>query len=122
MTDPDANPTPEPARHPWEVTPRDVAAALSSDQPPLLLDCREPFEVEIARIEPSRHVPMGEIAGRLPELEAHAEDAVVVYCHHGVRSLQVVAFLREQGFDDVRSLAGGIDRWSGEVDGSVPRY
>jgi rhodanese-related sulfurtransferase len=109
-------------RHPWEITPADTAAALGSDDPPILLDCRESFEVETAVIAGSLHVPMGDIPSRLAELEAHAESPIVVYCHHGVRSLQVVAFLREQGFDDVRSLAGGVDRWSSEIDATVPRY
>lgn len=113
---------PSPSRHPWEITPSEVQAVLQSDTPPILIDCREPFEVEIACIEPSMAVPMGEIPGRLPELDEHAETSIVVYCHHGVRSLQVVSFLREQGFEDVRSLAGGIDRWSSEIDSTVPRY
>jgi rhodanese-related sulfurtransferase len=109
-------------RHPWEITPSDTAAALGSDDPPILLDCRELFEVETAAISGSLHVPMGDIPSRLAELEEHADASIVVYCHHGVRSLQVVAFLREQGFEDVRSLAGGIDRWSSEIDATVPRY
>ena len=114
--------TPRPTRHPWEIAPSDMAAALASGSPPILLDCRETVEVETARIADSMHVPMGEIPSRLPELEDHADTPIVVYCHHGVRSLQVVAFLREQGFDDVLSLAGGIDRWSVEIDPGVPRY
>ena len=118
MTTPD----PEPPRHPWEIGPAEAASALGTDDPPMLLDCREAFEVATAVIHGAVHVSMGEIAARLPELEQHAESPIVVYCHHGVRSLQVVAFLREQGFDDVRSLAGGIDRWSSEIDATVPRY
>ena len=109
-------------RHPWEIAPSDAAAALGSNAPPILLDCREVFEVETAAITGSLHVPMGDIPSRLAELEEHADASIVVYCHHGVRSLQVVAFLREQGFEDVRSLAGGIDRWSSEIDATVPRY
>ncbi len=111
-----------PTRHPWEIAPRDAATALASGTPPILLDCRETAEVETACIANSMHVPMGEIPSRLPELEGHADARIVVYCHHGVRSLQVVAFLREQGFEDVLSLAGGIDRWSEEIDQDVPRY
>ena len=115
-------PAPDTPRHPWEISPAELAAALPSDDRPVLLDCREAFEVETATIAGSLHVPMGDIPSRLGELEDHAESPVVVYYHHGVRSLQVVAFLREQGFDDVRSLAGGIDRWSMDVDPAVPRY
>ena len=118
MTDAD----PRPTRHPWEIAPRDAATALASETPPILLDCREIAEVQTACIANAIHVPMGEIPSRLPELEDHADTSIVVYCHHGVRSLQVVAFLREQGFEDVLSLAGGIDRWSEEIDRDVPRY
>ena len=76
------------------------------------------IETNVTRIVDRFHY---EIA-RHSELEEHLEDPIVVMCHHGVRSLQVVAFLREAGFLDARSLAGGIDRWSLEIDGTVPRY
>lgn len=108
--------------HPWEIAPRDLLSLRTDGDPPLVIDCREPVEIETASIDGTLHVPMGEIKSRLPELEDHADDLVVVLCHHGVRSLQVVAFLREQGFADARSLAGGIDRWSVEIDSSIPRY
>lgn len=109
-------------RHPWEIEPAELARSLAADTPPVLLDCREPSEIATASIDGSLDVPMGEISARLPELEAHADRDIVVMCHHGVRSLQVVAFLREAGFEEPRSLAGGIDRWSLEIDTSVPRY
>lgn len=110
------------SRHPWEIDPAALSRSLATDTPPLLLDCREPSEVATASVEGALNVPMGEISSRLPELEAHTDRDIVVMCHHGVRSLQVVAFLREAGFEDPRSLAGGIDRWSLEIDSSVPRY
>ena len=108
--------------HPWEIGPDELQTLRADGESPLVIDCREPEEVETASIDGTRHVPMGDIKSRLPELEHHADDLVVVLCHHGMRSLQVVGFLREQGFTDARSLAGGIDRWSIEIDGSVPRY
>ncbi|MDN3920277.1 rhodanese-like domain-containing protein [Roseateles violae] len=93
-------------------------------QAPLLLDVREPWEAQLASIRldgvAARLLPMGELAGRLDELDPL--QPVVVYCHHGMRSLQVVAFLQRQGFESVYNLAGGIDAWSLEVDASVPRY
>ena len=110
------------ANHPWEIAPDELQALRTDGESPLVIDCRETAEVETASIDRTRHVPMGEIKSRLPELEDHADDLVVVLCHHGMRSLQVVAFLREQGFTDARSLAGGIDRWSIEIDAGVPRY
>jgi len=78
----------------------------------------------LARIElpdvAQRLLPMGQVAQHWEEL--NPAQPVVCYCHHGVRSQQVVAFLRRQGFDSVYNLAGGIDAWSQEVDPSVPRY
>ncbi len=111
----------------WEVSPRAAHFALhESESPesdlPLLLDCREPDEWAIASIPGCLRISMGEIAAHLPDLTAHVDRPIFVICHHGRRSLQVAAFLREQGFDDVRSVAGGIDLWSRAVDRSVPRY
>ncbi len=108
--------------HPWEISPASLQEAMQSDAPPMVIDCRESNEVAVAAIAGTTHVPMGDTKSRLPELEAHADELVVVHCHHGVRSLQVVAFLRESGFDSAVSLAGGIDRWSTEIDPDIPRY
>ena len=82
------------SQHPWEVEAREIARAMDSENPPLLVDCREPSEILTASIEGTMNIPMGEISARLPDLEAHADRDIVVMCHHGVRSLQVVAFLR----------------------------
>ena len=108
--------------HPWEIEPADLRTLLAGETPPFVVDCRESDERNLASIQDTVHVPMGEISAHLPDLEQHAEETVVVHCHHGVRSLQVVAFLKEAGFEDIRSLAGGIDRWSIEIDSSIPRY
>ena len=105
---------------PFEITPVELQKALASGEPPLLLDCRQPEEFQIGALAGAQLVPMGEITSRLQELDPDAP--MVVYCHHGVRSLHVTMFLRQQGFRDVRSLKGGIDRWSIEIDPSVPRY
>jgi rhodanese-related sulfurtransferase len=87
----------------------------------MLLDCREPDEVATAKIMGSTHVPMREIPTRLAELGP--QDArIVVHCHHGGRSLRVTQYLRQQGFDEVQNMAGGIDAWSQEIDPAVPRY
>jgi rhodanese-related sulfurtransferase len=90
----------------------------------LLLDVREPWEVELAAIRvdgvEARHIPMSRIPERLDELDP--SQSIVCVCHHGVRSLQVVAFLERQGFGSVYNLAGGIDAWSQQVDPGVPRY
>ena len=106
----------------WEIDPDRLRAMLDAGEPMLLLDCRTPPERDIARIEGSVLVPMDELAARLEELREHADEPVVVYCHSGQRSLIVTSALRRSGFSDVTSLAGGIDRWSLEIDGTVPRY
>ena len=95
---------------------------LRSDADLLLLDCREPDEYAIACIEGARLIPMQVIPLRLGELEPWREKRLVVHCHHGVRSLRVVEFLRGKGFATAQSLAGGIEAWSLEVDAGVPRY
>ena len=106
----------------WEMTPRRVRALRESGEPFVLLDVREPQEVQAASVPGAVVVPMGEIKSRLSELEAHAEEKIVVMCHHGARSMQVTAFLRQNEFDDVSSMAGGIDLWSRDIDPAVPRY
>jgi rhodanese-related sulfurtransferase len=108
---------------PWETdcrTVQDKLLAAASDF--LLIDCREPEEHAVARIAGAQLLPMSQLAGRLSELDAHRSSLIVVHCHHGGRSLKVAAWLREQGFARAQSLAGGIDRWSLEIDASVPRY
>ncbi len=111
----------------WEVTPREVKALIDAGRigeggDVLLLDVRTPAELAVAVIDGAVAVPMQELRTALPELEAHAEGTVIVSCHHGGRSLQVTAFLREQGFDDVKSMAGGIDVWARDIDDSLARY
>ena len=111
-----------PFRPEWEATPREVEQVLRSGGEMLLLDCRTPQEHQAARIPGAVLIPMNDFASRLDELNAFRERPVVVHCHHGRRSLRVAAFLRQQGFGDVRSLAGGIDQWSVAIDPRVPRY
>ncbi len=104
----------------WELTPEELKQKLDGKEEIVLLDVREPWERSTACIEPSLHIPMGDIPARVQELDPEA--AIVVYCHHGVRSLNVTAWLRQQGFEDVRSLRGGINRWSKTIDPKVPTY
>ncbi len=86
----------------------------------LLLDVREPWERDLAVIEPSVHIPMNEIADRAAELPQDRE--IVVYCHGGARSAMVAGYLAHHGYKSVANLAGGIDAWSVDVDEKVPRY
>ena len=102
-----------------DISPAELRTALFGERGPQLVDVREPYEWEIARITGARLVPLGELAARLDELDPRRE--VVAYCHHGVRSQRAAALLEGAGFR-VRSLAGGIDAWAAEVDPAVRRY
>jgi rhodanese-related sulfurtransferase len=105
-----------------QLAPLDLQAWLQAPaaERPHLLDVREPWEWQLARIEGSENVPMGEIPARIDELDKTR--STVVICHHGMRSLQVVAFLQHHGFANLHNLSGGIDRWSREVDARVALY
>jgi rhodanese-related sulfurtransferase len=94
--------------------------ADSTRKPPLLLDVREPWEYERARIAGSQLVPMRELPGRLEEFDPERE--VVAICHHGGRSAQVALFLERNGYGKVHNLVGGVDAWSRTVDPAVPIY
>ena len=106
----------------WECSPQQVKAMLDAGDDFVLLDCREPAEYEIARIEQATLAPMSQMRAQLTELMQYDDQTVIVFCHAGVRSMQVTAFLREQGFENIRSMAGGIDQWSQQIDPAVPRY
>lgn len=98
--------------------------AADATRPPVLLDVREAWELQSARIDlpglRTLHIPMGTLPARLHELDR--AQPVLALCHHGARSLRCAAFLQQQGFADVVNVAGGIDAWSREVDPAVPRY
>jgi adenylyltransferase/sulfurtransferase len=102
-----------------DVEPSALADLLRRGEKVVLLDIREPWETSLPRIDDSQLVPMNELPGALGTLDRKQE--LVLYCHHGVRSSMASEWLRLQGFR-ARSLAGGIDRWSREVDPRVPRY
>lgn len=103
---------------------RQWASAAAQAAEPLLLDVREPWEVQLAAIRipeaSTLNLPMGLIPQRLAELDP--AQPILCICHHGMRSAQVVAFLERAGFESVYNLAGGIDAWSAKVDPGVPRY
>ena len=107
----------------WEVHPAQVRESLEKIADLLLLDIRRPDEFAKAHLEGATFIPMNELQTRLePELSAYKSRPVVVFCHHGSRSLRATAFLRHHGFTNVHSLAGGIDAYSLLIDPSIPRY
>lgn len=105
----------------YEISAAEVKTLMDSGQEFALLDVREPWEYEAAHIAGSEHMPMGDVPARFQQ-ELDPEEHIVVVCHHGVRSMNVTAWLRQQGFEKVQSLRGGIDRWSREIDPAVPLY
>jgi rhodanese-related sulfurtransferase len=108
---------------PFEITPQAAKEQLNSSKQATLIDVREPVEFALARIEGAELIPMGSIPAELQKLEGLSDSGdLLILCHHGVRSLQVTMWLRARGIENCYSVAGGIDRWSCEVDTSVPRY
>lgn len=103
-----------------EITPRQVKELLARGEKFLFVDVREKWEHEASRIEGSVLIPLRGIPSSLPHLAEAGE--IVLFCHHGIRSLDAAAWLREQGVSGARSMSGGIDRWSAEIDSRVPRY
>jgi rhodanese-related sulfurtransferase len=105
----------------FEISAAQVKTMIKHGETFTLLDVREPWELEKAHLEGSRNIPMGDIPARgLQELDP--DDHIVVVCHHGVRSLSVTNWLRQQGFEKVQSMRGGIDGWARTVDPKVPLY
>jgi rhodanese-related sulfurtransferase len=108
---------------PLEITPREVRQRMDAGEAIRLIDVREPGEFALTRISGAELIPMGTVPSRLEHLDAAADEAtLIVFCHHGVRSMNVACWLREQGVTACQSMAGGIDRWSEEVDPAVARY
>jgi adenylyltransferase/sulfurtransferase len=103
-----------------EVAPKDVKQVLDRGGKFLFIDVREPWEHAMTHIEGAKLIPLREIPAHLAEIESAG--GVILFCHHGRRSLDAAAWLRSQGVEGARSMSGGIDRWSTEIDPNVPRY
>ena len=104
------------------MTPHELADKLRAPHPPRLLDVRQPEEHAFVALPNSTLIPLGELPARADEIEEWKDDEVIVYCHHGIRSAQAVAHLRSLGFANIHNLSGGIDRWTDEVEPTLPRY
>lgn len=103
-----------------QIQPTELKALLDTGRPVLLLDVRQPEEHAFCALPDSTLIPLGELIGRIEDVQPDGA-LVVVYCHHGIRSLTGAAILQRAGIE-AASLAGGIDRWSLTVDPAVPRY
>jgi rhodanese-related sulfurtransferase len=104
------------------ITASELAGLLKLSDAPKLLDVREPEEFEIASLPGARLVPLGQIPASIEQIADWKDEVIVVYCHHGIRSMHAINFLEHAGFTNLANLSGGIDAWSREVDPKTPRY
>jgi rhodanese-related sulfurtransferase len=103
-----------------QISPVEVKTRMDRGEKLMLVDVRELWEYELCRIEGAKLVPLGSLAANVNGLLG--VDEVICYCHHGMRSLDAATWLRFQGIEKAKSLSGGIERWSTDVDPHVPRY
>jgi len=105
----------------YEISVEEMKGKMDAGESFTLLDVREPWEFEMARIAGARLMPMGDVPSRAHQ-ELDPDDHIIVMCHHGVRSMNVMVWLRQQGFENAQSMRGGIDAWARRVDEKVPKY
>jgi rhodanese-related sulfurtransferase len=104
-----------------QISAKEVSERIARGEKLLLVDVREPWEYDLCKIPGAKLVPLGTIPANLSVL-LDVDNEVICYCHHGMRSLDAAVWLRQQGVESAKSMAGGIERWSMEIDPSVPRY
>lgn len=105
-----------------EITVRELAKQIENGQSIRLIDVRQPWENQLARLPLSLLIPLNDLPAHAAEIPSEPTALTVIYCHHGIRSQSAAEYLQQLGHFNIRSLAGGIDAWSCEVDPSVPRY
>ena len=103
-----------------EISPQELKQKLDTDESVLLLDVREQSEYDLVHLEGAQLIPLNTLPNHIDNLPADQE--IVVYCHHGTRSLYAIAYLHQNGFRDAKNLAGGIDQWAAEIDPTLRRY
>ena len=104
----------------FAISPKELKARIDKGDQLVLMDVREDWEYSLAKLEGSILIPLGTLPQSLARLNRDSE--IIAICHHGMRSADATNFLIQQGFQKVKNLVGGIDAWSTQVDGSVPRY
>jgi adenylyltransferase/sulfurtransferase len=104
----------------FTISPKELKARLDKGDNLVLLDVREQWEYDLAKLAGSILIPLGTLPQSMAKLDRKAE--IIAICHHGMRSADATNFLLQQGFASVKNLVGGIDAWSVQVDGTVPRY
>ena len=105
-----------------EISVLVVRKKLDAGEPIKLIDVREAQEIAICALENAQHIPMMQLFTQLTKPDAEPGDEIVVFCHTGIRSLDAAQFLRNQGFENSRSMAGGIDAWAVEIEPGMARY
>ncbi|HEY9787789.1 MAG TPA: rhodanese-like domain-containing protein [Candidatus Obscuribacterales bacterium] len=105
-----------------EITPLELKAKLDRGDKPLILDIREPYELPISALPEFKHIPMGQVVQRMPELESYKESEVVVVCRSGQRSGVIADYMRQKGFSKVYNLTGGLNEWADTVDRNMQKY
>ena len=103
-----------------EISPQALKQKLNANESVLLLDVREQSEYDIVHLEDAQLIPLNTLPHHIDSLPSDQE--IIVYCHHGQRSLYAVAYLQQNGFTDAKNLIGGIDQWATEIDPNLPRY
>jgi adenylyltransferase/sulfurtransferase len=104
----------------FAISPKELKTRLAKGDKLVLVDVREEWEYSLAKLDGSVLIPLGTLPQSLAQLNRDSE--IIAICHHGMRSADATNFLLQQGFPNVRNLVGGIDAWSTQVDGTVPRY
>lgn len=107
---------------PIEISVADVAQMQASGKAFVFLDVREPDEAAICKIEGAKLLPMSTLSDRVGDLAGHEADRIVIHCHKGGRSYRVANWLRQQGFANAQSMAGGIESWAEEIDPGMAKY
>jgi adenylyltransferase/sulfurtransferase len=104
----------------FAISPKELKKSLDNGDKLVLVDVREEWEYSLAKLDGSILIPLGTLPQSLGQLDRDSE--IIAICHHGMRSADATNFLLQQGFQKVKNLVGGIDAWSTQVDGTVPRY
>ncbi|PHS05215.1 MAG: rhodanese [Blastopirellula sp.] len=110
------------AELPWEIDCKSVKEMLDTDCDFLLMDCRGQEEYNLVKIDQATLIPMDQLTSQVDQLEPYRDKRIVVHCHLGGRSMRVAQWLRQQGFTQSQSMAGGITAWADDIDPSLPKY
>jgi rhodanese-related sulfurtransferase len=107
---------------PWEVDVATVKGRLDAGEKFCFVDCRERDEHQLVHIAGATLIPLSELTSRVGELEPYRDQSIVIHCHHGGRSLRAAQWLRQNGFAQAQSMAGGIHQWAEQIEPGMTKY